>query len=167
MDIPTHSGYSPLYTAASSNYTEIVRALLAAEAVIDVQDDRGETPLYEAGNAEVVKILIDHGVNVNHQNNFGWTPLMMNVGKVNIVKALLDANADLSIQEGGFEKYSALHHAASSGNLDTVKLLLQAGADPMKQNGMGKTAADDARRWGLDEVADFLDRFSKSQGNLV
>ena len=43
---------------------------------------------------------------------------------------------------------TALHFAASRGDYDTVKLLIQAGADPTIESDLGKTALDFAETYG-------------------
>lgn len=43
------------------------------------RDENGETPLFYAirsGKIDAVKVLIDHGANVNAQNSSGTTPLL-------------------------------------------------------------------------------------------
>jgi hypothetical protein len=60
---------------------DIVRALLAAHAKVDVADENGSTPLLWAVNAgcatDLVRALIAAGANVNAKAKGGATPLMM------------------------------------------------------------------------------------------
>ena len=59
-------------------------------------DNDGWTTLMHADNADIVKILIAAGANVNAKNNFGQRALMMTamMGQIDCVKALLAAGAD-------------------------------------------------------------------------
>lgn len=49
---------------------------------------------------DIAQLLIDNGANINAQRYNGWTPLMLAVGIKNIdmVKFLLDNNADITIK---------------------------------------------------------------------
>ncbi|XP_022664222.1 ankyrin repeat and MYND domain-containing protein 2-like isoform X2 [Varroa jacobsoni] len=66
---------------------------------LDELDDQGMTPLQHAafkGNADLVKMLIDHGACVNtYEHNEGYSTLMFGAlsGNVKVVQQLLDAGA--------------------------------------------------------------------------
>jgi ankyrin repeat protein len=97
---------------------EIVQFLLDHEANIDLVDDVG-TALHGPvlrGNIEVVKLLLDRGVNVNLKASLietDWTPL---------------------------------HLALHCGDFEILKLLLANGADPNIQDDDGKTPFDVATK---------------------
>jgi ankyrin repeat protein len=64
------SGMSVLEQAATSNHIELVRLLLAKGAAVNTADGGGYTPLLQAAgngdrNAPLVKLLLEHGANVN------------------------------------------------------------------------------------------------------
>ncbi len=91
------------------------------------------------GDLEAVKRLLSEGVNPNAMND-GWTVLMIaaKYGYSEIVKALLSANADHGIMnplDG-----SALMAAAIWGRLNSVKILINAGADVHAKRKDGETA---------------------------
>lgn len=50
-----------------------------------------------------VKILIKSGIDINLKDNDGWTPLMhaAHLGKVNMVKLLTEAGADITANKSG------------------------------------------------------------------
>lgn len=52
---------------------------------------------------KVVNLLLIHGADINQQCHFGFTPLMVacHLGDLDMVKLLLDNNADVSISSGG------------------------------------------------------------------
>ena len=78
------------------------------------------TPLMEAasgGYADIVKLLIDHGANVNAKSSVGNTALTYACcgGYEDVVKILLDAGADVEHQnENG---HTPLMEAASCGHV--------------------------------------------------
>jgi ankyrin repeat protein len=147
-------GASPLSEAAAAANPEIVKALLQAGAdpkTLTTAD--GETVLMTAsrtGNVEIVRMLLDGGADVNAQEKYkGQTALMWAAIERHapVVKLLLERGADWKargfyretrpprlsaassispIPRGGF---SALHFAAREGDVETVRLMLDAGVD--------------------------------------
>jgi len=72
---------------------------------IDLQDGNGETALMHAisylTGSNIIKILLDAGVNVNLKDSFGKTALMHALAfdtEINVIELLLDAGADVNIQ---------------------------------------------------------------------
>jgi hypothetical protein len=93
-----------------------------------------------SGNLEAVKQHIKAGTNINQKEAMsGSTPLMTAVtfNKVEIAKALINANADLSLKnnDGG----TALHSAAFFGRIEIVQMLIDAKADKTIRNNFGAT----------------------------
>jgi ankyrin repeat protein len=75
-------------------------------------------------------------------------------GKLEIVKAVLEAGADPNAQQqAGFR---AMHEAATRANRALAELLLAHGADPSLPNDEGKSAIALAREKGHLEFADWL-----------
>jgi ankyrin repeat protein len=82
------------------------------------------------GSAEQMKILIEHGANVNHQNESGITALWLAVPDRNKTLLLLDHDADVSQQINGYGVLAKL--AAIPGSIDLFHLLIGKGADLKK-----------------------------------
>lgn len=67
-----------LDAAVAANHADVVRALLAAGASVNVRDSVRATPLHKAaqhGNAEVVRMLLEGGADVTAVRDGGKTPL--------------------------------------------------------------------------------------------
>ena len=77
------------------------------------------------------------GADINASDAYGYTPLMnaAMLGRVKIVKALIEAGAD--IQKKGQFGYTALHAAAQNGHLDVVQALVKYGASVNCKNDDG------------------------------
>jgi uncharacterized protein len=93
-----------------------------------------------AGDLEAVKQHIEAGTDINQKEAMSAsTPLMSAVtfNKPKVVKALINANADLSVKNN--DGSTALHTAAFFGRIDMVKMLLDAGADKTIKNNFGAT----------------------------
>ncbi|MBN2774260.1 MAG: ankyrin repeat domain-containing protein [Prolixibacteraceae bacterium] len=93
-----------------------------------------------SGNLDIVKQHIAAGTDINKKDQMsGTTPLITaaTFGKTDIVKVLLDANAnpDLKNNEGS----TALHAAAFFCRVEIVQMLLDAGADKTIKNNHGGT----------------------------
>jgi ankyrin repeat protein len=85
------------------------------------------------GNLEEVTRLLGLGnVNINWENPdaYGESPLIVasRNGNLPVVRALLDAGADVNQVEGGGA--TAIYWAAFQGDTEIIKLLLEKGADP-------------------------------------
>jgi WD40 repeat protein/uncharacterized protein YecT (DUF1311 family) len=110
---------------------EVVRALLAAKADVNVKSNKnGRTALMAAslfGTVEVVRELLAARADVNAKSNDGGTALMeaSRYGNVEVVRELLAAKADVNAKNN--DGRTALMEA-SKGHDDVVKLLKEAGA---------------------------------------
>ncbi|GES59583.1 Pfs, NACHT and Ankyrin domain protein [Aspergillus terreus] len=105
---------TPIHIAAAAGATISVGRLLerAGEELLEVQDDKGQTPLIVAarqGKLEVVKLLLDKGASVTARDGEGWT---------------------------------AAHRAAWNGHEQTIRLLVDRGAHPEAETPSGLTIAE-------------------------
>ena len=131
-------------------------------ADVNVQDEYGLTALMQASNygkgyTEIVKLLLDHGADVNMTSN-GDTALMFasTNDHTEIVRILLDHGADINVQD----KYgqTALMQASGEecGHTEIVKLLLDHGADINVQDEYGQTALMNAIEFEYTEIVKLL-----------
>ena len=96
-----------------------------------------------SGNLEAVKLHIEAGTDINMKDQMsGSTPLITaaTFGKTAIVKALIDAKADLTIKSN--DGATALHNAAFFCQVEIVQLLIDAKADKTIKNNFGATARE-------------------------
>lgn len=110
-----------------------------AKALVDPPKMNIQTAVL-SGNLEAVKQHIEAGTDINRKDAMsGSTPLMSaaTFGKIAIVKALIEAKADLTIKnnDGG----TALHNAAFFCQVEIVQLLIDAKADKTVKNNFGAT----------------------------
>ena len=147
-------GASPLSEAAMSGHADLVKVLLEAGAdakALSTPD--GETVLMSAarsGNVESVRMLLDRGADVNARERYkGQTALMWAAAERHppVVKLLLERGADWKIR--GFDRetkppklsaasaispiprggFTALMFAAREGDLESARIMLDAGVD--------------------------------------
>ena len=79
-----------VYAAVRANDLARLRTLIASPADANARDEQGDAPLLYAaavGSPEAMKLLLDKGADVNAQNAFGTTALM--ISAVDIAKVRL------------------------------------------------------------------------------
>ncbi len=127
-------GSTALHWAAYNGQPEMVRVLLAAGADVHATSRLGGlTPLMmaaKAGDAAVVKLLVDAKSDVVTPNANGTTPLMFAAGAGNAeaLRLLLDRGAAVNAVDVT-NGQTALMFAAAQGRTEAVRLLLSRKAD--------------------------------------
>ncbi|XP_059204718.1 caskin-2-like isoform X3 [Centropristis striata] len=119
-------GFSALHHAALTGTTELLSALLEAQATVDVKDSNGMRPLHYAawqGKAESVLLLLRAGASVNGVSLDGHIPL---------------------------------HLAAQYGHYTVSEMLLQHQSNPCLVNKAKKTPLDLACEFGRVQVSQLL-----------
>ena len=108
------------------------------------------------GDAELVKLLIDAGTDVNKANANEWTPLCTAAanGRTDCVKLLINAGADVNKADEDSE--TPLFTAAANGHAECMKLLIDAGADVNKVDKEGWTPLSTAALEGHTECVKLL-----------
>lgn len=145
----------------TSDKAEVFQLLLNKESAknqISARDKLGQTPLHYAaltGN-EAFHMLLDHGADINAQDNKGRTPLydatLALEGELltNVVNLLIEAGADVNIPDK--KGRTPLHFAAKEGNTEVVCMLLNAGAEVDKNETRSKFILNIAATYGSQEV---------------
>lgn len=130
---------------------------------VETRNRQDESPLMLAainGLTEICQQLISKGADVNKP---GWTPLHYAAthGHLAVMNLLLEnyAYIDAASPNGS----TPLMMAASYGTPMAVKLLLEAGADPMLKNDLGLSAIDFAQRANRAESAEIISAFVRAR----
>ncbi|MBV8902832.1 MAG: ankyrin repeat domain-containing protein [Acidobacteriia bacterium] len=97
-------GTRPVHWAVERVDYEVLEALIAKKAKVDVANEFGATPLARAAelaDARMVKMLLDAGAKPDTPNQDGETALMLAVktGEVPVVELLLKAGANANPKE--------------------------------------------------------------------
>lgn len=135
-----------------------IAAALTDRSVLDVRDDRGNTPLIHAAfylDADAVDRFLALGADANAANRAGATALMRAVGDVDKVRALLKRGAKVGATSTA--GHTALIIACRGyGAAAVVKELLAHGADVHAANPTGANPLTAAAETGDAEVVRLL-----------
>ncbi len=124
---------TPLSQACANASVELVKLLLRAGADPNLRIATGETPVMtcsRTGSVEAVNELIEFGADVNAaEPEHNQTSLMWAAAEQHpeIVAALIAAHANLTATTD--DGFTPIHFAARIGDLESLKLLLDAGVD--------------------------------------
>ncbi|WP_257450097.1 ankyrin repeat domain-containing protein [Archangium lipolyticum] len=137
-----------LLAAAREGDVEVVAGLVKAGTPVDVQNERGFSPLILAayhGHTEVARVLLAAGANACSGDSRGNTALMGAAfkGHADIVELLLQQPCAVDQSNGVGQ--TALMFASLFGRKDVAERLRQHGASAQKRDASGRTAEDWAR----------------------
>lgn len=133
VDLTNHRGGTALMYAAARNQLPSTQSLINHHANINLRAENGWTALTLAaakGNHEIVHYLLRHGANPNIPDVYGWTALMRAIqhGRSRVISHLISSDR-LEIDRINNKGQSALHIAALENDCDTIKLLVDHGAN--------------------------------------
>lgn len=111
-----------LFHAVDKDDENFVKLLLAEKANVNFENCFKATPLFQVKSAKIAKILLENGANIDHVNVFSQSALHKAalLGRYDIVKTLLDYDADLSLRD--FHGHTAFDSAKVRGHENIVNL---------------------------------------------
>nr|XP_055073991.1 85/88 kDa calcium-independent phospholipase A2 isoform X3 [Misgurnus anguillicaudatus] len=154
-DIIGSKGY-PIHSAMKCSEKSCVEAILSVSPNQVLAEDPvyGGTPLHWAKTAEMSRLLLDRGCNVNYLSKTGESPLhiLTKRGRFEAAMTLLTHGADPNIK--GQDGNTALHLAMKLDHMDLIKALMVFGADVEVYNDLGETPGLIAARTskGFDDI---------------
>ncbi len=151
-------GATPLWTASTLGYLDMVIILIDRGADIEHATDSQSTPLRGAafdGHIDVVEYLIKKGANIDKPNQVGQSPLTIAAAmkQIETVEHLIANGAN--VHQKGHNGDMPLHVAVESGSKDVTKVLVKAGAENVPNN-VGYTPAILACCYGHRDILEFL-----------
>jgi len=158
-----------VFEATALGRADRVRELLAADpSLARAWSADGFTALHFAaffGSLDAARALLGAGADANarSRNEMSVMPIHSAVAGRHgeIVAALVEAGADVNVSQR--HGWTPLHGAAQHGDVATVDVLLDGGADPAACNDDGTTAADLADRAGQSMLAARLADLERAQ----
>ena len=157
-------GATALIAAAWGNHLAVARRLIAAGADVNVQDRTQQSAYLIAtseGHAELLDLTLAAGADVARKDSYNGTGLIRAAhhGHVEVISRLLAT--PIEIDHVNRLGWTALLEAIILGDggarhTETVRLLLEAGADPALADGQGVTPLQHAERRGYEAIASLL-----------
>ena len=155
-----HDGMEPGISAGQPRQVRAGTLLvgLLVFVVAGCSSPAAPTDLAEAvdtGNGDAVRQLLAEGQDPDLPLTLGLTPLMRaaNRGHAEIARILIDASANIDADSNGL---TAVHLAAGADAVETLTILLDAGADPRVRSASGMNALDYAADAGATETPGIL-----------
>ena len=138
---------TPAVAALAGRHFQLAQILHRAGSSVDLRGFSENSPLHSAayyGDIEMVRVLLDYGLDVNSRNIRGWTPLYYapnsHPNDPGAVRLLLDRGADPNL--GTEDGDTPLREASRYGRVEMARLLIEHGASVEVKGRDGKTALD-------------------------
>ncbi|KAF9791862.1 hypothetical protein BJ322DRAFT_1148650 [Thelephora terrestris] len=120
-----YTGRGELLDEQKENYVKLLNILLSTGVPIDSTDFSGKTALHHAAKAsktvDLIKVLLKYKFNVDSQDRFGASPLLIAVQEdaIDVIPVLLDAGASLDVTdaEGSSPRSAYLTRPAKVSNV--------------------------------------------------
>ncbi|KAF7217832.1 85/88 kDa calcium-independent phospholipase A2 isoform X1 [Nothobranchius furzeri] len=139
-DVDGNAGY-PIHTAVKYSQKGCVEEILRADpSQLQAEDSmHGGTPLHWSKTAEMCRLLLNHGSDVNYLSRTGESALhiLTERGRFEAAMVLLTHGAHANLK--GRDGNTALHLAMKADNIEMIKALIVFGADVEIHNDLGET----------------------------
>lgn len=142
VDTPSRNGITPLMSASRAGHGELVTFLLANRANVLLKDNKGRSPLALAaldGRVAIVTSLLHAGASLQNDQS---CVLAASRGHVDVLRILISAGIDvnMAVENGTTALLSAARNGSSVFWRETVRELLNAGANPNHKDGAGRNS---------------------------
>ncbi len=166
QELLSRTGDINIWEAAATGHVDQVEKLLDADhSLLNAYSPDGFTPLALAaffGQKTVLDSLIARGaeVNIESKNDTHVRPLHSAAAHHNpqvaklMMETLLERGAEVNARQSG--GWTALHEAASRGDVEMVRLLKRHGADKELKSEDGRTPRELAREKGHENILAIL-----------
>jgi hypothetical protein len=153
-------GFTGLHHCAGKNFVDCMEILINYGADLDAQTKNGVTPMIYAASSNstvAMSLLLENGADPNKPSSTGFTPLITAATQHNLeaMSLLLERNKLKrdSVDKGG---WTALHHVAQLGHVDSAEMLVARGCIPTIIDYEGVDALHLATKNGHTTTAIFL-----------
>ncbi|KAI0222932.1 L-asparaginase [Lamellibrachia satsuma] len=149
LSLGNSDGRTVLHIATCEGHIELVRYVLEYGASVHMRDRYGHSPLDDAiffHRNDIIKLLRDTGAHLRLAPTRLGMMLCNSVVQEDVARIESWCLAGVNLNQGDYDRRTALHLAASLGCEDMVKFLLEHGADPHGKDAFGQTPIDEARK---------------------
>lgn len=156
VEARTGTGHTPFWFACRNGNLEMTR-LFFTKGIAQASLCPALAIASLHGRNEVVRLLLEHGADVNCSDSSGGTALIaacVEYGQPETVRLLLERGA--AVNKTNESGATALYYACQRGDLKTARLLLDAGADPELRPSFGSGPMLEALRHSDAELVELL-----------
>lgn len=161
IDAFDEEGDTPLYLACESGFLEIANFLFENGADINICNSKNYRAIDIAsieGNFEIIEWLIEVGAKIIPEEE-RYNPLELAViygNEPEIVRLLIKNGMDPTPREKRGKYYSCLHWANQENHFESLKAMVEMGADINFRNENGSTTLEQAAGQGNLKIVEFL-----------
>ena len=153
-------GWTPLMVASAYGHASVVKLLLQAGASVDHRDENGWSAVHcaaSSGSVDALRLLAERGADIAEPSQNQRTALSISsgLGYLDMVRYLVEERR-LPLNDGDYQGWTPLMHAAALGQEGVVGYLLDKGADASLKNKSGETARKLAEQRGQRGVLGVL-----------
>ena len=159
--------WRPLHAAASSGNAAVVRKLLDEGALIDAQCGHSGSALNvaaEHGDPAVIQVLLDYGHDMYTWSEYKGPPLSSALLSENdeATAVLIQNGVDVNTPPDGY--YNPMDLAGAHASIDTIRLLLDSGAEMSLKRPGSKALPNAAKRGDIPIIQLLLQRGANING---
>jgi hypothetical protein len=166
-------GMTPLMQAAGKGDVDEVRRLLQRGEDVNAVDETGWTALMIAAvtvQPQAISALLDGGARVDQQDRHGDTALIgcaaVRFGNLHLAAGIIGSllSHGASVETTNDLGESALMWASRAGNVESIDVLMKAGANPSRRDQSGQTALSVgmSAREGLGFAPEWVARYDQA-----
>lgn len=134
INYQVQNGSTLAHNACFKNSIPLLEFAIEYGADLNIMNYEGVTPFHEAcaGGVDLLKILVDNEVNIHQLNGLGENGIHIVLNQINSNLETLSylIQKGLSVNVVDRSGRTPLYIACISNNIEAVKILLEAGADP-------------------------------------
>jgi hypothetical protein len=148
---------TPAVAALAGRHFQVAQVLHRNGSSVDPRSEHGNSTLHSAaycGDLEMVRVLLDYGVDANAVNDAGSSPLYF--ASIDVVRLLLDHGADPNIHWQMLDLSTPLHSASIRAGVAMARLLVEHGASVEAKDAHGRTPLDYATEEQHDDIIKLL-----------
>ena len=157
-----------LNNAIKNNHINVVKYLISNGIDInaEVLSERALNVASMIGNIDMVSLVLKSGADINAKDGYNSTALMSaSISGLNqnidIIRLLVGKGADINIKNSSGK--TALWLAVMEDHQEIVPVLIELGADIDIKDNEGVTMIDTAKRYGLSDMVELLNKGLKSK----
>jgi adenylate kinase len=158
-----------LHVAASEGYADICQFLVQSGARINRSDRWGGSPLDDAHrhrHSDVIKFLLGEGATFGSPSQANKFITAASEGDIDEVRALLEFGR-IDLNEGDYDRQTALHMAAGEGHAAVLELLCEAGADVNVKDRWGNRPLDNVKSAKNSACMKLLEKYGAKHGSSI